>query len=69
MFYINTLFINIKKIMDSFDFSILSLNELDMPEDVIINYSHIINNSNLSQENIDFMRPILLELREILRRY
>jgi|688.fasta_scaffold1368462_1 hypothetical protein len=60
--------------MDSFDFSILSLNELDMPEDVIINYSHIINNSNLhilniSQENIDYMRPILLALREILRRY
>ena len=55
--------------MDSFDFSILSLNDLDMPEDIRINYSHIINNSNISQENIDFMRPILLALREILRRY
>jgi hypothetical protein len=55
--------------MDSFDFSILSLNDLDMPEDVIINYSHIINNSNISQPDIEFMRPILLEMREILRRY
>lgn len=57
-------------IMDSFDFSILSLNELDMPEDVIIDYSHIIRrNSNITQENIDFMIPILLQMREILNRY
>ena len=56
--------------MDSFDFSILSLNELDMPEDVIIDYSHIIRrNSNITQENIDFMIPILLQMREILNRY
>ena len=65
--------------MDTFDFSILSLNEFDMPEDVIIdyshirsNYSHIRSNSNpriISQEDRDFVIPILLQMREILSRY
>lgn len=59
--------------MDTFDFSILSLNDFDMPEDVIIDYSHIRSNSNLrriiTQEDIDFMIPILLQMREILSRY
>jgi len=62
--------------MDTFDFSILSLNELDMPDDFIIDYSRInsriISNYNLrriiTQEDIDFMTPILLEMRERLRR-
>jgi len=66
--------------MDTFDFSILSLNDLDMPEDVIIDYSHITSNSNTSirgnsnpriitQEDRDFVIPILLRMREILSRY
>lgn len=62
--------------MDTFDFSILSLNELDMPDDFIIDYSRInsriTSNYNLrriiTQEDIDFMTPILLEMRERLRR-
>lgn len=63
--------------MDTFDFSILSLNELDMPEDFIIDYwrinSHITRNYNLrriiTQEDIDFITPILLQMREIVSRY
>lgn len=58
--------------MDTFDFSILSLNDLDMPDDFIIDYSHITSNYNLrriiTQEDIDFLTPILLQMRERLRR-
>lgn len=57
--------------MDKYDFSILSLNELDMPEDVIIDYSSLIrsNNNIITQDDIDFMTPILLEMSRILSRY
>jgi hypothetical protein len=53
------------------DFPILSLNELDMPEDVIIDYSSLIrsNNNIITQDDIDFMTPILLEMSRILSRY
>lgn len=62
--------------MDTFDFSILSLNDLDMPDDFIIDYSRInsriTSNYNLrriiTQEDIDFLTPILLDMRERLRR-
>jgi len=54
--------------MDSYDFSILSLTELDMPEDVIINYSSLLPSRIITQDDIDFMRPILLEMREIMHR-
>ena len=57
--------------MDKYDFSILSLNELDMPEDVIIDYSSLIrsNNNIITQDDIDCMTPILLEMSRILSRY
>ena len=57
--------------MDKYDFSILSLNELDMPEDVIIDYSSLIrsNNNIITQDDIDFMTPILLEMSRILSRF
>jgi hypothetical protein len=54
------------------DFPILSLTELDMPEDVIINYPSLIGTSSgiiITQDDIDFMTPILLEMSRILSRY
>jgi hypothetical protein len=51
------------------DFPILSLTELDMPEDVIINYPSLIRTRIITQDDIDFMTPILLEMRRILSRY
>lgn len=63
--------------MDLYDFSMLSLDELDIPEDVIINFSSLIPPRNnlrnrsiaLTQDDIDFVRPILLDMSRILNRY